>query len=119
MEEEKNDKLLTIYFDRKTEEYDSFNVITLTDKLTRERLEELAQNWNNNPNNKTTVKIYDDKLLIALCDDVYYTKRFNAFIEDMRDLYENMHDISRSLSYEAEELQDYLKENYPTEEEQA
>lgn len=117
MEEEIKDKLLTIYFDRKTEKYDSFNIVSLTEKLTRERLEELAHNWNNNPNNKTTVKIYDDKLLIALCADVYYTKRFNAFIEDIKDLYENIHDISRSLSYEAEELQEFLKENYLTEEE--
>ena len=109
-------KLLTIYFDRETGKYSSFNVIYLNEKLTREKVETLAENWNKNPEQKTKVKIYDDKLLLDLCGDLTYTITFKRFLDDMHDLLENIQDYSRNLSYEAESIQDFLKENFSTQE---
>lgn len=112
------DKVLLIYFDRKTEKYSSFNVVSLTEKLTLEKINVLADNWNKNPEQHTKVKIYEDDLLINLCEDVSATITFKNFLDSMQDMLENVQDYARNLSYEAESLQSYLKNNYPTESEE-
>lgn len=109
------EKVLIIYANKETNEYDRFEIYELNQNITKEKIVTVLGEYNVNDKNKTVGKIYEDKLLIDLCSDVYGTRRFNGFIDEMRDICKDLEDAARRFSYEAEELQDYLKENYPTE----
>ena len=119
MEEEKNEYVVIIFTKRETEEYDHFERYRIDEKLPMEKVKTYIKNYNESDKNDKWAEICENKFICQIIYDAQATYRFKNFITDMRDVLEQIHDVSRSLSYEAEELQDYLKENYPTEEEQA
>ena len=103
------DKVLTIYFNKETGKYKHFQIVPLTEKFTREKLEDLVVKYNDNPEHNEMVKLYDDELLINLCADVECTRTYDNFLESMKDYLDSIEDVSRSIAYDASDLKSLLE----------
>jgi len=104
-------RIIVIFIDKKTNEYNSFQAVDINEKFTVEKINEIIDNWNNNEEKDTKAKIYNDPLLAAFINDVYCTRRFNDFIDSLTDRLEAIRNVSRDICYESEALKDFICES--------
>lgn len=113
MEKKKDDAVVIIYTNRKTKEYNHFERYYLTESLTIDRVNEYIKKFNESDKNNTFAEVCENKFVCQIIEDVQASYTFKNFIQDMRDILADLEDTARRFAYNSEELQDYLKDNYP------
>lgn len=105
------DKLLIIETYRNSNEYKGFQIIDITENLTKEKVEELVKNWNNNKERDTNLEVQTNPLLISLCKDIQASVTRETFLNRLQDICNNISEYSRELSFESSELRDLLDDD--------
>lgn len=108
-------RFIVIFTDKETGEYRRYEAPFVNEMRTKEKLHELVDSWNKNEKNDTNAKIYDDPLLSEFCMDAVTSYKLQQCVRDLSDYANRIDDMINDLHCEIENLQDFLKENYPKE----
>lgn len=97
------EQVLVVAIDKKTKEYKRYDVYTLTDKLTIERIYELADAQNNNDSLDVAFVIYEDPLIIQCLEDCKASFSKRSLVDSLRD-------ICKQIEYSVDSLESWTED---------
>lgn len=104
------EKILCIFVDKDTQEYDHYEAYPLCEKFTKENVVDEVNKFNSNNENKTTAKIYDDPLLAEFVGDVLSSRSVDNLIQSLRSICRDIDSSVEALESWSEEIADLIKE---------
>lgn len=104
------EKILCIFVDKDTQEYDHYEAYPLCEKITKENLVDEVNKFNSNNENKTTVKIYDDPLLAEFVEDALSSRSIDNLIQNLRSICRDIDSSVEDLESWSENIADLIKE---------
>ena len=109
------DQWLTIESNKKDGKFKRFTHQGYKNKVAKEKLLELINNWNNNPNNTTTWKLVEDESIEQLAGDILKSYTIQEILDDLEGLKRECEEFSSRVDYTIEKVEESLEE--PEEEE--
>lgn len=104
------EKILCIFVDKDTQEYDHYEAYPLCENFTKENFIEAVDKFNSNNEHKTTAKIYDDPLLAEFVEDTLSSRSIDNLIKNLRSICRDINSSVDALENWSEEIADLIKE---------
>ena len=87
------DKILIIHVNKETQEYSSYESYS-TKQISKEELLKKVEEYNSNPEKTTTIKLYEDELLVQFVSNVRATFSRKRLFEELKDF---MHELDSNI----------------------
>ena len=109
-----SDRILLIHVNKETQEYSFYKTYSST-HISKEELLKKVEEYNSNPENNTTIKVYEDNLLLNLIEDVRTSYKRRNFISDLNDLMRELDSDICSLQNVYDDIETLIEEAESTE----
>lgn len=87
------DKILLIHINKETQEYSSFETYS-SSQISKEELLQKVEEYNSNPEKNTTIKVYEDELLVQFASDVRASVSRKRLFSELKDI---MHELDSDI----------------------
>lgn len=104
------EKILCVYINKITKKYTRYEVYPLSDTFTKEKLMESVNKYNSNDKETTTIKVYEDDLLVDFVEDTNYSVRIDNLRKDLHDICRDIESSVNSLESWTEDIEEFLKD---------